>query len=162
MALIEPQRFYDTSKFPTEPGILRVNRQIQAEAMPMFDNNTFRICIVDLRPEIHRWYWQRTKLSLDFDGWMDWRNFKHWLKDHYEGKTLQAQILRAEDKDPYARSECQVRRALDSASRIVEAMKDDPWDKVEVVLEAFREGIDAWSFGGRPRFLAEVWDTDCG
>jgi hypothetical protein len=90
-----------------------------------------------LAPQSNHWVWSKVPkhhLAQILTGGKSWTNLKSWLQRYSEGGA--------------ARITSQY-KPLSKAFDIVEAMRDVPWSTIEVVLQAYIEGLEAKTEDGR-------------
>ena len=126
-----------------QPPLLRTCRQTRKEASSIFcEENNFELKIIDLQfaPQPQHWFWGHDipaeKAFLSFAGQDSWSNLKQWLK-RYHGDE------RVDNAGTISESTEGMGLTVINAFKIVESLFDIPWSKVEGVLEAFKNGVNA-------------------
>lgn len=129
-----------------QPGILRTCQQMRCEASGIYyQENNFTITIINLRSLVPARHWLINAgldehRILELRGGLNWSNLNAWLRDYHEADRYLKVLWNGDDG--WAQY-----KAVGNAFEIVDLMLDLPWSRVEAVLEKFREGLRATSYG---------------
>lgn len=130
---------------PDQPALLKVNHQIRDEAMSIFYQNYFELSVHDLQPAPvqHHWCWDAGLDEIEIAGNWPWSNLKDTLKRVHNGNDRAAKTC-AELVKAELYIVCDNYSLLAHNFRLLEIMKEDPWEKVEKVLEIYNDIMEGW------------------
>lgn len=124
-----------------EPGLLRVCRLIRSEARAVFfDINTFEATLDDQLLNFDHWIWNSVPLTNRTAVHTSTRIFsclKWWLRQYYDGREEECEA--AWNGKKFSIRDGEREEICWPIFETVKKMRDLPWERVEVMLEGFRE-----------------------